>query len=114
MVNIFEKHNGMLFGNGATFLRQPLVNDPTLSDADVVVLGLPFDMATSGRSGARMGTDAMRRVTVNLAWEETLYPWPFTLNDHCTVIDAGDLVFAPGDSEGFTQQVEDAATQLLE
>lgn len=114
MVKVFEKHNGMLFGNGATFMRQPLVNDPTSSDADVVVLGLPFDMATSGRSGARMGPDAMRRASVNLAWEETRYPWPFTLNDHCTVIDAGDLVFAPGDSEGFTQQVEDAAIQLLE
>jgi agmatinase len=96
-----------------TFMRQPLSFDPLMSDADVVVLGLPFDMATSGRSGARMGPTAIRQASVNLAWEAKKYPWTFALFDHLRVVDAGDLVYSTGDADEFTLKVEDATTQLL-
>ncbi len=94
-------------------LRQPFNNDPTNSEADVVVLGLPYDMATSGRSGARMGPTAIRQASVHLAWEGKRFPWQFSLLEHLKIVDAGDLVYTCGDSEEFCNHVEQAADQLL-
>ena len=113
MVNIFQQIDNSIYSNAMTFLRQPLVTDPLNSDADIVVLGLPFDMATSGRSGARMGPTAIRQASVNLAWEGQKYPWPFNLLKHTKIIDAGDLVYSTGDAKEFTSLVEDAASQIL-
>ena len=79
---IFDHPNHSLYSNGMTFLRCPMVQNITAIDADVVVLGLPFDMATSGRPGARLGPDAIRRASVHLAWEGTKYPWTFPLFEH--------------------------------
>ena len=114
MKNIFNQADESIYSNAMTFLRQPLVQNPLESAADIVVLGLPFDMATTGRSGARMGPTAIRQASVNLAWEGKRFPWPFSLLKHCKIVDAGDLVFSPGDSAHFCQQVETAVGQLLD
>ena len=114
MKNIFNQVDDSIYSNAMTFLRQPLDQNPTASSADIVVLGLPFDMATTGRSGARMGPTAIRQATVNLAWEGKRFPWPFSLLKNCKIIDAGDLVFAPGDAAHFCTQVETAVGQLLD
>jgi agmatinase len=114
MKNIFNQVDDSIYSNAMTFLRQPLDQNPTASSADIVVLGLPFDMATTGRSGARMGPTAIRQATVNLAWEGKRFPWPFSLLKNCKIIDAGDLVFAPGDAANFCTQVETAVGQLLD
>lgn len=66
--DLFSKPDYSLYSNSMSFVRRPMVQNPVQADADVVVLGVPFDMATSGRSGARMGPDAIRRASVNLAW----------------------------------------------
>ncbi len=113
MSNIFQRVDNSIYSNAMTFLRQPLVTDPVASDADIVVLGLPFDMATTGRSGARMGPTSIRQASVNLSWEPIRFPWPFNLTRHSKIIDAGDLVYACGDAEEFCQVVETAASELL-
>ncbi|MDO6766113.1 agmatinase [Agarivorans sp. 1_MG-2023] len=102
-----------LYSNANTFLRQALDHRPALSSADVVITGLPFDLATTGRSGARLGPDAVRRASVNLAWEEKRWPWDFKLLERIGLVDAGDLVFDCGEQAQFTQRVEDYATSLL-
>ena len=113
MTTIADKPDYSLYSNAFGYLRQPLDFNPIKSDADVVVLGLPFDMATTGRSGGRMGPGAIRQASVNLAWEETRWPWNFKLSDHLKIVDAGDLVYDCGDSADFTQRVEDFATAIL-
>ena len=113
MTNIFKQVDNSIYSNAMTFMRQPLTNDPVNSDADIVVLGLPFDLATTGRSGARMGPTAIRQASVNLAWEGKRYPWSFSLNKHCKIVDAGDLIYSCGDPEEFCQQVEQACGELL-
>jgi agmatinase len=113
MINVFEQPDYSLYSNAMTFLRQPLVQNPVNAEADIVVLGIPFDMATSGRSGARLGPDAIRRASVNLAWEAHRFPWQFNLLKHTKIIDAGDLVYSCGDSEEFCQHLESAADQIL-
>ncbi len=54
---------GSMFGPDITFLgvdRCDLGDPESFADADVVILGAPFDGGTSYRSGARFGPSAMR------------------------------------------------------
>lgn len=113
MDDLFNKPDYSLYSNAMTFMRAPYLRDPRECDADVVVLGVPFDMATSGRSGARMGPDAIRRASVNLAWESNRFPWPFKLSDRLNIVDAGDLVFDTGDAQDLTERLEAAADAIL-
>ncbi|MCC4237843.1 agmatinase [Vibrio anguillarum] len=113
MNDLFTKTDYSLYSNAMTFVRRPYVKDPVSVDADVVVLGVPLDMATSGRPGARMGPDAIRRASVNLAWESKKFPWNFNLFQNTKVIDAGDLVFDCGDAEDFTYRLEAATSEIL-
>ena len=114
MDDLFTKKDYSLYSNAMTFMRRPLVQNPVDAEADVVVLGAPLDMATSGRPGARLGPDAIRRASVNLAWEGKKFPWDFNLFDHTKVIDSGDLVFDTGDAEDLTVRLEAAATAILD
>ncbi|NKF50542.1 agmatinase [Shewanella sp. WXL01] len=114
MTTFAEKPDYSLYSNAFGYLRQPLDFKPLASNADVVVIGLPFDMATTGRSGGRMGPDAIRRASVNLAWEDTRWPWHFKLSDSISIVDAGDLVFDCGDQADFTGRLEAFATKVVE
>ncbi|NNG42467.1 agmatinase [Pseudoalteromonas sp. NEC-BIFX-2020_002] len=113
MTTLFDHPDHSLYSNGMTFLRQPMVQNITDINADVVVLGLPFDMATSGRPGARLGPDAIRRASVHLAWEEIKYPWTFKLFERLKLADAGDFTYPVGDAEYFTAKLEQAAAGIL-
>ena len=112
--DLFTKPDYSLYSNSMSFVRRPMVQNPVEADADVVILGVPFDMATSGRAGARMGPDAIRRASVNLAWESKKFPWDFNLFKHTNVVDAGDLVFDCGDAEDLILRLEAAATEIIE
>ncbi|MCG9580158.1 agmatinase [Vibrio tubiashii] len=113
MNDLFTKTDYSLYSNSMSFMRRPYLRNPVSADADLVVLGVPLDMATSGRPGARMGPDAIRRASVNLAWEGNKFPWDFNVFDRAKVIDAGDLVFDCGDAEDFTYRLEAATSEIL-
>ena len=102
-----------MYSNNFGFMRRPLNFSPEIGDADIIILGLPFDMATSGRSGARMGPDAVRKASVNLHWEEARWPWNFKLSDSAKIEDCGDLVFSPGNAQEFSKLAEENATQII-
>ena len=52
------------FGGIATFMRLPGRTDP--ADLDVAVVGVPFDIGTSNRPGARFGPRGIRDESVLL------------------------------------------------
>ncbi len=52
------------FGGIATFMRLPGRSD--LADLDVAVVGVPFDIGTSNRPGARFGPRGIRDESVLL------------------------------------------------
>jgi agmatinase len=76
---------------------------PYDSDADWVITGVPFDMATSGRAGGRHGPAAIRQVSTNLAWEHNRFPWNFDMRERLNVVDCGDLVYAFGDAREMSE-----------
>ena len=75
-----------------TFMRRPVTRD--VSQADVVVMGIPFDSgATSFRNGARFGPRKIREASL-LMWG---YNRHFDVSplEHLNVIDFGDIDVDP-------------------
>lgn len=73
-----------------SFMRRNYTRD--LTGADVVVSGVPLDLATTFRPGARLGPAAIRAASVQLA-ELDPFPWGFNPFDDLAVIDYGDCYF---------------------
>lgn len=48
--------------------------------------GVPFDLATSHRPGARFGPAAIRAASAKLAWQQGRWPWEFQAFDHLGLI----------------------------
>jgi len=75
---------------------------------DVVISGVPFDLATTERPGARFGPASIRQASAHLAWEIHRWPWDFhvlkeikrIVGEHPAYvtfdIDCLDPAFAPG------------------
>jgi agmatinase len=84
-----------------TFGRCPNVTD--WAHADVAVVGIPFDTATSYRTGARFGPAAIRDQS------QLLRPWhPAHAIDvfaALSIVDGGDLAITPGNAERTTAQI---------
>ncbi|MDN0083818.1 agmatinase [Crenobacter sp. SG2305] len=73
-----------------SFMRRNYTRD--LTGVDVVVSGIPLDLATTFRSGARQGPAAVRAASVQLA-ELKPFPWGFDPFEDLAVIDYGDCWF---------------------
>jgi agmatinase len=86
-------HVEMPYSGLRTFLRRRPCLDFT--GVDQVVYGIPFDLTTSGRSGARMGPSALREASTQLAWG-AVWPWNFDPFDRLSMVDAGDVPFRRG------------------
>ncbi|MGX4748543.1 agmatinase [Morganella morganii] len=102
-----------LVSNAFGFLRLPLNFQPYTSDADWVITGVPFDMATSGRAGSRHGPAAIRQISTNLAWEGNRWPWTFDMRERLNVVDCGDLVFAFGDAQDMSDKLQAHTEKVL-
>jgi agmatinase len=92
-----------------TFARCPHVTEP--DGVDVVVVGAPFDTATSYRPGARFGPEAIRAASMllrpyNPALEADVFP-------RLSVVDRGDIDLTPGNSSRSTEQIADGLAPLL-
>jgi len=88
------------FAGVATFFKAPHVAAPTLADADVAVLGIPWDEGATNRSGARMGPRALREASTLYAYQEdleTLYDGEAGVHLLGGVrwVDCGDVALGP-------------------
>lgn len=80
---------------------------------DAVVMGVPYDLATSGRSGTRFGPNGIRQASSQLRWEAKRWPYTFSLADKLKVIDYGDVDFDLGKHEQMVDNVEKHAGKIL-
>lgn len=110
--NEFLREELNTFANIFTFMALPLSRELT-NDVDVVVMGVPYDLATTGRSGTRYGPNGIRQASAQLRWEEQRWPWTFCLADKLNVIDYGDLSFDVGDSGTMMTEVENEADKIF-
>jgi len=98
------------YGGVTSFMRRKYTKDVT--GADVAVLGVPFDTATTNRPGARLGPRAIRSASTIMAWERP-YGMEFDPFDKLAVVDAGDAHFDFGRAEKVPDEIEAAAHQII-
>jgi len=100
------------FSGQLSFLRRKYTQD--IQGADLVVSGLPFDLATTFRPGARFGPQAIRAASVQLA-EIASHAFPFNDNpfDYLAVADYGDVEFVSGYPDQAVAVIEAHADKLL-
>ncbi len=113
-----DKHNVpmddySIYGNIFSYMGFPLTRDLDDTQTDAVVMGIPYDLATSGRAGTRGGPNGIRQASGNLRWEEKRWPWDFAIDERLNVIDYGDVQFHFGDSEHMLKQVEETASSIV-
>ena len=107
---------GSQFGPDVTFLGVPACTwtDPgSMTGADVVVLGAPFDGGTSHRPGARFGPYAIR-TTDYLGHDGTRPSLALRVDalKDLDVRDAGDVEMPPGDIETALQRLREAVATV--
>jgi agmatinase len=101
-----------MFSNVFSFAGLPLSRDLTDDSVGAVIMGIPYDLGTSGRAGTRSGPSGIRQASANIRWEEQRWPWTFTLANRLSAVDFGDVQFLWGDSEDMLTKVEDYAAKI--
>jgi agmatinase len=98
------------FSGIRTFMRAPHTTD--LAGVHAAVYGIPFDTATSFRTGPRFGPEAIRSASA------LLRPYNPALGvnvvETLSIVDYGDVPVSPGDTERTYGQVEEALAPLVE
>jgi agmatinase len=98
------------FAGIRTFMRAPHTTD--LAGVDAAVYGIPFDTATSYRTGPRFGPEAIRSASA------LLRPYNPALGvdvvETLSIVDYGDVPVSPGDTERTYGQVEAALAPLVD
>ncbi len=99
------------YAGALSFMRRRYTRE--LEGVDVAVSGVPLDLATTNRPGARFGPAGIRAASANLAWGK---PWPWGLDpfEHLKVIDYGDCAFDFGKPEEIPSGIEAHARTILE
>lgn len=107
------------FVGHCTFGKRPAVTDWTKIDADVAVLGIPYDMGTQYRSGARFGPRAIREASTLFSFghggaydhedDETYLPL-----DEVRIVDVGDADVVHTDTAKSHANAEMAVRTILD
>ena len=98
------------FAGIRTYMRAPHVTD--LAGVDAVVYGIPFDTATSFRTGSRFGPEAIRSASALIR----PYNPALAVNvvDSLSLVDYGDVPVSPGDTERTYAQIEEALAPIVD
>ena len=120
-MNEFAYEQGRLdlpFVGHCTFAKSPVCTDWEAIDADVAVLGVPNDMGTQWRAGARFGPRDIREASTLFSFghggaydfeRDTLY----LTRDEVRIVDVGDADIVHTDMEQSHANTEAAVRRIL-
>ncbi|QEX16208.1 SpeB arginase/agmatinase/formimionoglutamate hydrolase SpeB [Hypericibacter terrae] len=106
------------FVGHCTFGKQPICTDWDKIDADVAVLGVPYDMGTQYRSGARFGPRAIREASTLFSFghsgaydheDDTVY----LPTDKVRIVDVGDADIVHTDTVTSHENTRYAVRKIL-
>jgi agmatinase len=98
------------YAGALSFMRRKYTRD--LSGVDVAVSGIPFDLATTNRPGARFGPAGIRKASALLAWGLP-FPWDFDPFDRLAVVDYGDCHFDFGRPDKVPDEITAHAERII-
>src|SRR5256885_17073688 len=95
-----------------TFATRPsfLGIERSSSDAAICIAGIPFDLGTSNRPGARFGPAAIRHASRMLVDGD--HPASWAEIDKLDLADIGDFRIAHGDIQGTLAKIEEQAAAV--
>jgi len=103
-----DSYSGMV-----SFLR--LKHAETAKGADIAVMGIPYDLGTTGRPGARFGPRAVREQSLIVGeFEWGVYPWTYEVRDAYTCVDIGDVTGFTAYPDRLCPSVEAKAKEVLD
>jgi agmatinase len=100
----------MTYGGALSFLRRRYSRD--LDGVDLAVMGVPYDSAVTFRSGCRLGPQAVRTASVQLA-ELLAFPWGFDPFETLGVVDYGDVFLDPHHPDTIAPAIYTAARDII-
>lgn len=110
-----ESPYGMLreptFSGVLSFMRRNYSKD--LTGAELVISGIPLDLAVTYRSGARLGPQAIRLASAEVTSLKP-YPWGFDPFKNLAVIDSGDCYLDVHNPMTIHQTIVDHARHILQ
>jgi agmatinase len=84
-----------------------------LKNVDAAIWGVPFDLATSYRPGARFGPQAIRRISAMWEPADDAWPYDFTPFAALNIVDYGDAVFDYSRPETVLESITTQAAAIL-
>ena len=108
-----EPHQMMMTWAGdCTFARLPR-RTPGVR-ADLAVIGVPYDLGVTNRPGSRFGPRAIReQSTLSGEFGDALWPWTEGIVGDLVCVDAGDIAFRPGTTDGMLDATRATVSALL-
>lgn len=101
------------FASRSTFLGVPAAKMTDLGDAQVVIVGAPFDWGTSYRPGARFGPAAIRNADYGaMDGYRPHLPTGIDPLGELGVVDVGDVYVRPGELEISIDRIADVVTDV--
>jgi agmatinase len=112
-ISLFSRGLDPMFAGINTFLKSPYVeNIRDIGEYDVAVVGAPFDMGTTYRSGARFGPQAVRRISA--LYDQYSPDLGMDLLEEITIGDAGDIFVIPANIEKTFDQIDLGLSHILD
>lgn len=114
----YEVQEHLHYAGILSWNHSPVTQD--VEDADIVVMGIPFDSGVTFRPGARFGPRAIREQSLIACCFK--YPWEYKLSDAAKIVDYGDAGYWVGakatsfmveDSYRHAKKILDAGCRLM-
>ena len=102
----------------ASFAKSPLCLDLRRADADIAILGAPFDLAIQGRTGTRLGPRGIRVASTRFSYKSGGSYDPergqmYLDSDRWKIVDCGDVDYVPGDLDASFENLTEAVRLLV-
>jgi agmatinase len=98
------------YSGALSFLRRKYTRD--LDGVDIAVTGIPLDLATTNRPGARFGPAGIRAASAHLSWGPP-WPWGFDPTERLAIVDYGDCSFDFGRPANVPDEIEAHAEKII-
>lgn len=101
------------YSGPVSFMR--FENSQDLQNADIAILGVPYDLGTTNRPGARFGPRAVREQSTLVGeFQYGLWPWDYHIAQFHKVIDYGDICNFAGYPKRMITELEAATDKIIQ
>ena len=108
-ISTFSRGQQPVFAGINTFRKAPyLENVHEVGKHEVAILGAPFDMGTTYRSGCRFGPQAIRRISA--LYDSYSVEMAVDLEEELDLVDLGDIFVIPSNIEKTFDQIDRAVS----